>query len=404
MKFIYLFSVFCLSVSSVFGQDLFEKGFLVKHSGERVEVFIDIYPLYTYPDSIRYKKTRKSEVEIGTTDDISFFQVSNFRFIRFNGYIDFNLKPTSNPQPDLNPTDIFIRQELTGAVNLYEYRLEDKQIFFYAFKDKDPQQLFNIEFIRPDGVVSINRLFRSQLQETLTCNQIKNSDIENLSYDINDLKEIISKYNSCKNSETVTYSGPSPISTKYLNIAILAGNTTYSIVSTTQINNILLSKFKGNAIPNLGLELEYLFPFSKNKFSLWGRVDYKNITDTGVATIEGQQDTSSLSYQTIESSFGGRWYFNRSNILKVFADVGIAKSYEVGDGVFIDYQTKTDFDNAQFPIHFVFGAGIIIRNRFVLDTRLEYLKSRLSELDSGEDVNFSMLTVNLKFLLKSYYK
>ena len=402
MKSILLLVSLCFITSSTIAQDLFEKGYYINNEGTKIQGLIDVYPLNSPTVKIRFKKENSDDVNNISIAEIEEFQVSEFKFVRFNGRLDLNLDPSSSSEPDFNEREVFLRLIIEGDVNLYSYKESNSRIFFYSTQIIKPIQLINTKFYRNDGKLAYKRTYREQLQNVIQC-ESANDLINDAKYDKEDLTFLFKEYNSCLGSSTKRYSGLPFISSKYLNVSLSIGRTTYSVVANTQLNNIKIAEYKDNSIPNIAIELEQLLPLTRNMFSMWARGDYKNFSDEEPATFEGVDENSKLYYNTIEASLGARGYVG-TGLIKGFIDLGMSKSFEVGDGVYIDYENRRDFTNPQFPLHFVFGLGVMVKNRFVLDTRLEYLDKRLSDQFSFEDINYSMLTVNLKFLLKSYYK
>lgn len=402
MKSLFLISIICLISTSLLAQDLFEEGYYLNNQGENVQGYIDVFPLTDSPTSIRFKKNRSDNLRSLSISEVSAFQVSGFKFVRFIGDIDLNLTPSSNTDAEFEDRQIFLRVIVEGEASLYSYKESDSEIYFYSTLTVPPTQLLNTEFIRADNSYAFNPIYKNQLRKLIEC-ESNLGIIDDLKYDKKNLIYFFKEYNSCIDKPSKTFSGLSISSPKYLNISLSVGATSYSMVATTQLNNIRIVRFKDNAIPNIALELEQLLPVTKNKISIWLRGDFKSFTDSEVARFEGVNESSKLYYNTIETSLGARGYVG-TDLVKAFLDVGMAKSFEIGKGVYIDYENRKDFDSPQFPLHFVFGAGLMIKNRFVLDTRLEYLDKRLSDQFSFEDINYSMLTVNFKYLLKSYYK
>lgn len=401
MKSFFLVTIISFFTIPLLAQDLFEEGSYLNNQGEIIHGYIDVFPLTDTPTDIRFKENKSDKVSSLSISQISEFQVSGFKFIRFNGDVDLNLSPNSDSDPKFDNRQIFLRVIVEGEINLYSYKESGSRIFFYSSFTSTPSQLVNTEFVRTDGNHAFNPIYKSQLRDFTQCESIM-SLIGNLKYDEKELIYFFKEYNSCLDSPSKTYSGLPFVSPKYLNVSLSVGRTSYSMVATTQINNLKIARYKDNVIPNIAIELEQLLPITKNRISIWARGDYKNFTDEEPATFEGIDENSKLYYNTIEASLGARGYIG-TGLIKGFLDAGMSKSFEIGNGVYIDYENRKDFENPQFPLHFVFGAGVMIKNRFVLDTRLEYLDKRLSEQFSFEDIDYSMLTVNLKFLLKSYY-
>jgi hypothetical protein len=218
-----------------------------------------------------------------------------------------NLVPSSSPEPDLNEREIFLRLIVEGKVNLYSYKESDSKIFFFSKQASKPIQLINTNFYRDDGELAYKRAYKDQLQNEIQCESVKHL-IDDLDYEKNELIFFFNEYNSCLDSSTKTYSGLPFISPKYLNVSLAVGRTTYSMVATSQFKNIKFVQFKDNVIPNIAVEIEQLLPLTRNKISIWVRGDYKNFSDSEIATFEGIDENSTLYYHTVETGLGARGY------------------------------------------------------------------------------------------------
>jgi len=385
-------------------QDLFEKGYFINEEGEKSNVYIDISPLSEHPNFIYYREQRNSKNRIASIDSVKEFYVSGYKFIRYNVEIDLNLKLDQIATPKPTNKTIFLSMELEGNLSLLKYHDDQSTIFFLKVNEENPQQLYSIEFIRPDGFKSYNRIFREQLKTVLNCNQDNGNSNFDINYNLTELRKIIIEENKCLGSESKTYTKSSNFSSRYLNIGFSIGAIKYSFLSTNSIQNLKYSSFADTKIPNIGVEAEYLIPAAKNRLSIWGRLDYRVFEDTDISQIEGRRDTSQLNFQMLELSAGARWYINRSEVVRPFIDISLSRGLPIGEGVNVNYQTKRDFDDPKFPTHFVFGTGLVFKNRYVIDARFEYLDKRFSKIDSQEDVDISIFSLHFKYLIKSYYK
>ena len=405
-KFILFFVLLFTSISTTLSaQPMFEKGTIVDNSGEEKNVLVDISNFFVYPSEIIYKVSKSTSMEIVSPSDIQSVRVSKVRFVSFNDKIHLNDEIDSSSDPNFEPTSIFLKQLSSGSINLFEYKVGGSNYFFIQTEDSEILQLLSINFKRPDGIVSVKSEFRNQLKNALPnkCCYTDN-EIANLKYESRSIKEFVHNYNVCDGSIAEQFSNPSILDFKYLNIGLTASVSSYSILSYFHLNNVKESSFEGTQFPLLGAEIEYLLPFMKNKFSIWGNINYRKITgvDYDVITL-GAPDTARLHYETLETAIGARWYINSSNVAKFYTDLGYSKPYEVGEGISIKYDRKANFEDKNLTPHFILGAGVLIKNRFAVDARLEYYEKSISNVGSTEDVTINSITLNFKVFLKSYY-
>lgn len=406
MKFLFYFCVAIVATLPVAAQPMFEKGFITDNDGNKQAALINIGELLSFPITIEYKVDSRASIISANPTELQSVEVSGFKIVSFNGNVDFEDSINVSSKPNFKPTSLLLKQMVEGSVNLFTYKSGAHTYFFIQTSKFEIQQLLAFSFKRPDGVISIKNDFKPQLLTALSnTNCYSENEIEQLKYDANSLKDFIKSYNNCDASTFREFNGPGYFNLKYLNISLFAGNTFYSVLSKAQLNNYKQSVFEGSKIPVFGAEFEYLLPHLKNKFSFWGSVNYKQFTDTDFAAFSGTTpDTAKLNYQALETTIGVRWYINSSNIAKFYSDIGFSQTHEVGDGIRIDYNRKSDFEDVSLPPHFVFGAGVIIKNRYALDLKFEYLDRTISDLDSAEDVTLDSITLNLKVFFKSYYK
>lgn len=403
-------SLICLLITitiapSVFSQGLYENGYFVTNAGKRIDALIDIFNLDKKRDRIFYTEKHNSEIKSISTSDILELRVSNYKFATLETTLDVNRGVTEVIEPEFGNKRVFLRIEVEGYVSFYSTFLGEQEIFFFSIDNQKPQELIYKNFIRYDGEESWNPIFRKQLSEQIKCHKLNNEVLKNTNYIKNDLKKIVIEANDCLDKSYFVLKGAKKSALKYLNLSISLGGSFIGVSSTSIIQENKIVDFNEFSIPSLGIEAEFLFPFTNNRVSSWIRGDYLATQTKEIGSFLDVDQEAVLTYQLINATLGLRYYAKISKSSKLFFDVGYGKAFEVDQGFSIDYQLKEDYNNPTITGSLTGGVGFVFRNRYVIDSRLIYLNSNLkSPENSFENVSHTSVLFSFKYLVKSYYK
>ncbi len=402
MKWHILCILFALIPIISFAQGLIEPGYYIdlkgqKHKGQFLFKKVE----QEYPSFFLFKKDAKSLVDTLHVEQIAELEVLDFHYLRTEAKMYDTEATTTISEPNFKIVSLLLKTEERGNASLFSYLLDGKITFFLSVADEQPEQLIYQEFLRQDNRTSTNTRFRYQLEQKLTCTTGSFNEIR---YTKEALTKTVSEYNSCTGNASEVYSGFPGLSSRYLNIGLSAGASAYFIESYQTVLNNEMVHYSDVYLPQFGFELEYLIPSLTNRFSVFLNGDYQQFEGEKKIYAQGSSQTATLSYQAITTTAGIRAYFKLNDRTRVFADLGYGKDFEVGKGISISYSVSRDFDEPKLSGHLTGGLGLVLLNRYVIEAHFKHLSTSISDSRSNQRVVQSLFTLNLKYLLKSYYK
>jgi hypothetical protein len=399
--------IFCILFALIplisFAQGLIEPGYYIDIKGEKHQGYFVINDVQqSYPPYFLFIKKRASAPDTLYNSQLAEVKVLDFHYERRQVKI-YDAQATTNiSEPKFKQTTIFLKTELQGHASLFSYMLDEKFTYFLGVGDEKPIQLIYQEFLKQGNRTSTNVRFQFQMKEQLTCS--KSIKFDELKYRRKDLIRALSADNKCMASDYHVYSGLSGLSFKYLNIGVIGGVSALNLESTQVLLKTQMAHFSPVQLPQFGLELEYLIPPFSNRFSLFINGQYQHFSDEKEVNAEGSDQMATLNYQTIQASAGVRAHFRVKEYARVFLDLGYGKDFEVGDGISIHYTISNPFKTPQLPGHLTGGVGLALLNRYIIEARFKHLNNTLSGPEAHQRVVQSLFSLNVKYLLKSYYK
>tara|TARA_R110000868_G_scaffold37111_12_gene131584 strand:+ start:5020 stop:6267 length:1248 start_codon:yes stop_codon:yes gene_type:complete len=393
--------------SQVLCQPLYEKGYYIDNLNNRFEGYIDRTNLSSSQDYINFKSSKKSTAVQLFPNQVSKVFVSDIHIESNTVLIDTTAFVTSEKRaPSFTRKNVFLFNLIDGEISLLEYRTEKSSLFFVQESpDQASFQLIHKRYIGRNELLFNNNDFRKQLDSLIV--NLKSEleiDTEKVLYTSKSLSDLFIKLNDSRNYTFQNYSNQRLISPRYLNFAVITGLRFSRITSKETITGNTFFSLEDVSLSNFGLELEYLLPSLKNQFSIFGRGEIATgdtRLDTVLLTSGLQQINTNLDYLFI--TIGIRGYFQLSNATKLYADAGVSKPFTIGDGINIRHEIRPDFDYQRKIITPSFGAGVIVFNRFSLESRFEFMNTVLNKNDELNNISYSSFTINLKIFFKSYY-
>lgn len=201
---------------------------------------------------------------------------------------------------------------------------------FNGFSLRTMDRKFNNWFTKntknKGNYVSENNDFRQQLWNSLKCDALKKRNFETLSYSPNSLQMAFEKYNSCQNSESISYNRNEKID---FNLNIRPRLSTSSLrlenPSSSLFSTLEFEKGKSSVQFGIGLEAEFVLNFVKNKWSILVEPTYQTSRSEqrveDVTFVTGGSIDQVLENHSIENFVGLRHYFFKTKNLKFFANV-----------------------------------------------------------------------------------
>jgi hypothetical protein len=307
-----------ISSSLGFAQATFEKGYFIDSRNQKMECHIKNEDWVKAPSILLYKQNESDETKEITTQQIKEFAVgTKIKFIKRKITID-NVKNKTIEFYDFKDytsriETTFLKVLVEGEANLYKYENETQFKYFYA---KNPDSIKPLIYYQyKDGErLRTNDSFKKELFDNLNCESLTIHDFLKLKYQVKPLLNIFEQYNNCKNVAFIEYK---------------ANDTKGKLNLTPKIGyqfNFLKADFESDAFQydydysktkgslTLGIEIEYLLPYNKNKYSIFIDPEYSSIKNSenyidfkGYNNEFSIENSHNLSYSSIILPIGIRY-------------------------------------------------------------------------------------------------
>ena len=302
-----------------YGQIRLEKGYFIDNEGLRTECYIRDADWNNNPTSFKYKLFSKEEFGEAGIDDVQEFGTENGSvYIRVKINVDESgalLDQLSRQRaPEWAEKVIFLKTLVKGPATLYLYRRSGLTRFYYQKESGPLTPLVYKRYFDENGAVLSNFGFRQELLNALQCNDLPASRVARLNYSETELEKYFRKYNTCVNPELKTVPNGPRRETFHLKVTPGA--------SLAMMKGGRYTRFDGGSAahtgvsPRLGLDLEYVLPFNKNKWAL--------MVEPSVQFYDMPLELLGLKvngdYWSVELPVGVRHYFFLKNDAKLFAN------------------------------------------------------------------------------------
>ncbi|NMH24787.1 hypothetical protein [Flavobacterium solisilvae] len=264
------FALFLFTIN-LFAQVKFEKGYFIDNQNQKVECLIKNKDWIGTPTEIEYKLSDTSQSNTILLENINEFRIdeTNHYYRRYKVLIDKN---TDVPTDHFVEGAYFLRIILEGKVSLLEYPQDG--LLFYEIEKGKAKQLKYKKYVDTDAKVREDNSFRKELFENLKCDNITFEKALNLKYEKRELIKFFETYNKCQNADYENLNKHK--TTGKFNLKALAGinfnknivpNVNFVIGGGTDEKKFNPESSAQSSIA-LGLELEVLLPFNKNKWAI----------------------------------------------------------------------------------------------------------------------------------------
>lgn len=366
-----LFSTF------LFSQIKFENGYFLANNNEKTECLIKNVDWKNTPSSFEYKKTESSQVEKANIKDVQEFAIYNeAKFIRSNVKIDrsgIQLNNLSqNKEPQFTDETLFLKELVNGDAVLYKYAESNQNRYFFKTKTGEIQQLIYKPYQITETQMAYNKDYKKQLRKNLNCAGITENQIEKTEYKEKDLVSLFTNYNQCIDPTNQQIIKKNTLDKFNLNIRPRVNFSTLDISNTV---NMVQHDMGGKTNFGIGIELEYVLPFNRNKWAIIAEPtyqSYKSNLSKDDATVSGGKSNSMAQYSSIEIPVGFRHYMFLNNNSKLFLN-----AQYVAD---IDFGSKIEFSRADNSVYnklavrsqptLAFGFGYNYKSKYAAEFRI----------------------------------
>lgn len=389
-----------------YAQITFEKGYFIKNSDERVECFIKNIDWKDNPTSFEYKLTEVSEPKSNSLIFVKEFSIyNNSKYIKKTVKIDRSTSNINKLNYDKDPIfreeKVFLKTILEGKANLYSYEDNNIKRFFFNVDDSDVNQLVYKEYKKNNYKIAKNEEFKRQLWREVRCKETKIREVNYVRYQRKSLLDYFKKYNTCNNTKSITYGetirkGKLSISMRpRLNFSSLTTGNSDVFSSSTLVDN----DFGSKTGIGFGLELEYILPFNKNKWSVsleptFQAFKTKFTEDTRIyGTV-----TKEINYKSIEFPITLRHYFFLNDYSKIFANISYIIDVSFGSSLNISSNSFNRILDINSDNSIAMGIGYKFKNRYSIEGRLQTSRDILSDYQSWNS-NYKTLSIILGYTL-----
>ena len=383
MKKFLLFSLISLIFSSIHAQIKYEKGYIIKDDNSRIECLIKNEDWENNPSNFKYKLTENASVSKGNLNTIKEFgdDANTFKFVRGE---NVKLERNSNDintlglerRAVLQEETLFLRALVEGEVGLYRYVSGPVNYYFYKKNDRDAfVPLIYKKFIsvkENQQTLKENNRYKNQLASIFSCDKLSEKDFTRLDYHKRDLVKLFTSYHECINSPYTIFKETSSTDEKAeFKLTPKIGANYYSLEYTDPSLFVDPTSFDKEINFTAGIELEYIFPFNRGKWSAFIESRYSNISsqvsyENKNNAFNGDFRDISIDYSFLQSSLGARHRIFLSDDAIIFLNAAFVFNTTIGDAKLEAIQAD-DVNNTllySYDIssvgNFSLGAGLMV--------------------------------------------
>jgi hypothetical protein len=371
-----------------YSQIIFEKGYFINNSNQKIDCLIKNNDWKNNPETFEYKLSENSEPAIADVKSAKEFGIYSIsKYIRSTVKIDKSKENLDDLSYDKEPTYVeevlFLKVLVEGKSNLYYYVNGNLQRFYYNTDSSAIEPLVYKKYLVSENVVEENNQFKRQLWADLKCPTIGINKVENLHYKKNSILNFFMEYNKCSNSNFTRYDGK--VKKDLVNLTLRAHlNNSSAYIRNTAYTRNSTADFGSKSTLGFGIEAEYIFPFNKNKWSIFVEPTYQNfkaeiITDDFfVAT---KKLISNINYSSIEVPLGIRHYLFLNKNSKLFINASYVFDFNLKSSIEIRRDDNTYYNSLLVSTlnNTSFGIGYKFKDKYSIETRYQTSRTLLSD-------------------------
>ncbi len=363
----------------------FEKGYFIDESNQRTECLIKNVDWYYNPTGFDYKLTPDGPVEEADIQSVKEFGIGDLtRYVRADVKIDYSGNSinelSTNKNPEFKQELLFLKVLIDGEASLFLYNGTNITRFFYKMKDSDINQLIYKQYLVDDGYAH-NYTFRQQLYADMKCKTMEERDFTAIKYVENDLKRVFTKFNSCTNSDYISFYETKQLK-DFFNLSLRPGVTMGKLSMENSESSLKNTDFGNSLSFRLGAEAEFLLSSNKNKWGIIAEPTYRyyKAEQTSESSLSGGVLISKVDYKSIELPVGVRHYFYLNDQSKLFANIVYVFDFAFNSSL---KNTRNDGSIAstlelKSRGNFAFGAGYKYQDRYSIEIRYNTNRDTMS--------------------------
>lgn len=411
---IILLSIACILCYNSYGQIKFEKGYFIDNQGVKTECFIRNKEWNSNPTTFKYSATIDSDIKTKTIQGVQEFGIlGKSKYKRFEVSIDRSKDRindlSSDKEPQFSKEIIFLKVLVEGDAVLYRY-IEGSFIrFFYSVKDSQVTQLIHKRYLSEEGTVGENNYFRRQLWSDLRCKNAEMKEVLNLNYYDKSLTKYFIKYNTCLNPDfKIVEKKRKPKEIFNINIRPGLNQSKLTLVDNPISPFSRDIDFESNQSFRMGLEIEYILPFNKGKWSVFMEPTYQSYksdereVDFLPQSVRLRTVVASADYKSVELPIGLRHSIFINDQSKVFLSGSFVFDFPLDSNVDLIADIPREVNGTNFDLiddeitsssSLAFGIGYKYKKYSV---ELRYLSNR-DIFNEDRETNSEYQTTSLIF-------
>jgi hypothetical protein len=353
--------------ANAYSQIVFEKGYYINNTDEKVECLIKNIDWRNNPTEFEYqlnKNSEKKRVTIETVQEFGIYDVS--KYVRSTVNMDRaseDLEDLSDEKkPIFKEETLFLEVLIEGKANLYEYIDGNLSRYFFSTKENTSiEQLIYKMYQKEANIICENDRYKQQIFKNLPCSSIIIKEINRLDYSKKDLVQFFVKYNECHQEKFVNFVAKQKLD--WFNLSLRPGLNSSSLAIQNNSSPSRNADFGSEYGFRFGVECELTLPFHKNKWAVLIEPTYQSFESE--LTIGSRNLLA--DYKSIELPIGLRHYFFLSEKSKVFVNASVVVHFSGNS--FVDHGFGTDLEIFARP-NAAFGLGYKY-DRFSLEYRYQ---------------------------------
>ncbi|WP_300569465.1 outer membrane beta-barrel protein [Flavobacterium sp.] len=325
--------LFC---SNFYAQIKFEKAYFIDNNNIKIECFIKNFDWKNNPTHFEFKKNETDgEITTKTVKEVKEFSIEEGnRYISQNIAVDtssVDIRSYSNKvDPEWAQKQLFLKEIIAGDYSLYEYADSNMKLYFFKPKDGNIEQLIYKKYLINYNDVKENNTFRRQLLKAKP-ESITMERIAKINYNLKSITDYFLEINNIDGKNVVVRNSYTKnLKDKFLfNFKLGTNFSSLSLERNPQSSLNPDVSFENKNTIKVGFEVEYVFPFNKNKWAIYFEPTYqtKYQSETKVTRVTPggwnyPPETWSASYNALDLNFGLRYYMFVSPKSKLFANLG----------------------------------------------------------------------------------
>ncbi|MGO1751363.1 MAG: outer membrane beta-barrel protein [Psychroflexus sp.] len=362
-----------------YAQITFEEGYFINNSGQKTTCLIKNVDWKNTPTQIEYKLQENDEAQLKSIETLDEFGINGIsKYIKAKVEIDRSSKNinrlSQNRNPIFSEENLFLKVLVEGQANLYEYNDGNLLRYFYSLKDSEIKQLIYKKYKTVNGDVSENNRYRQQLWSDLSCDGFDQQKLEYINYSKRDLVKQFTKFNDCVESDYINFNAKDK--RDFFHLTIKPRFNISSLTFGNSLSDIDPIEFDDETGFGIGIDLEFVLPFNKNKWAITLEPAYqsfKSESSSPTDNIVGGERVAIVDYSSIEIPIGLRHYFYINKKSAIYLNAAYVMDFSMSSSVEFTRKDGSNLNTIEVKKgnNIAFGAGYQYNKKFSLEFRYQ---------------------------------